>query len=48
MPAFDVLAARYVHATLDPGHSDDRRSGFRSRLERLAVAARDTPGDFVV
>jgi predicted esterase len=46
MPAFDVLAARYCHAVLDPEHVHRQARGFRSRLERLAVEARDTPADY--
>lgn len=48
MPAFDVLTARYVHAALDPRHEHRHASGYRFRLERLALAARDEPGDYVI
>ena len=46
MPAFDVLAAHYSHAVLDPEHAGRQARGFRSRLERLAAEACDTPADY--
>jgi pimeloyl-ACP methyl ester carboxylesterase len=46
MPAFDLLAARYTHAVLDPDHADRHAHGYRSQLERLAVQAHDTPADY--
>jgi acetyl esterase/lipase len=46
MLAFDVLAAHYSHAVLDPEHAGRQARGFRSRLERLAVEACDTPADY--
>ncbi|WP_375476618.1 alpha/beta hydrolase [uncultured Jatrophihabitans sp.] len=48
MPAFDLLAARFVHATLDVDHVGRARSGYRGRLDRLALAARDEPGEYAI
>jgi pimeloyl-ACP methyl ester carboxylesterase len=48
MPAFDVLAARFVRACLDPAGRSDPPSGFRSRLEQLAVQACEEPGEYVI
>ena len=43
MPAFDLLAAHYTRAVLDPGHVSMNP---RSELERLAVEIRETPADY--
>lgn len=48
MAAFDVLAARYVHATLEPSHTDERSHGLHARIQTIAVAARDQPGDYTI
>ncbi len=41
---FDSLAAHFLHAVLDPAHSGEHPS----TLERLAITARDEPGDYAV
>jgi pimeloyl-ACP methyl ester carboxylesterase len=51
MPAFDVLAAHYVHAVLDPGHAIRPSRWFgplTAELDELARTARDRPGDYEI